>query len=149
MGNLDGVRKALDREPRLLDALPQLIRNDNHFAVDPDKWELYAIDAYRLAGDDDQAAAHAGEVLRKGTAPDGTERSPMRMAEARLTTAVIVSRKGEMEQAISIGLAALRASRKSLPSLLMVAGELDAELSRRWPAEAAVEEVREAVRTLH
>jgi hypothetical protein len=54
-----------------------------------------------------------------------------------------------MEQAIAIGLAALESSRKSLPSLLMVAGELDAELSRRWPAENAVEEFREAVRTLH
>ena len=123
-------------------------RTDNHFAVDPDKWEFYAMDAYRLAGNDDQAAEYSAEILRKGTAPDGTERSPMRMAEARLTAAVVASRKGLMDEAIATGLAALRAPRKSLPSLLMVAGELDAELTRRWPDEADVEDFREAVRTL-
>jgi hypothetical protein len=36
------------------------------------------MDAYRLAGDDDLAVEHAREVLRKGAAPDGSERSPMR-----------------------------------------------------------------------
>jgi hypothetical protein len=30
----------------------------------------------------------------------------------------------------------------------MVAGELDAELTRRWPAEGRIEEFREAVRVL-
>jgi hypothetical protein len=30
----------------------------------------------------------------------------------------------------------------------MVAGELDAELTRRWPAEDRIEEFREAVRVL-
>lgn len=54
-----------------------------------------------------------------------------------------------MEQAVSLGQHALSGSRKSLPSLLMVAGELDAELSRRWPNEQAVEEFRDAVRTVH
>jgi transcriptional regulator with XRE-family HTH domain len=149
MGDLAGVHNALDRGRLTLDRLPRTARNDNHFAVDPDKWEFLAMDAYRFAGDDDQAVVHAAEVLRKGIGPDGSERSPMRVAEARLTVAVVAARKGEMEQAIAIGLAALQSSRKSLPSLLMVAGELDAELSRRWPAENAVEEFRDAVRTLH
>jgi hypothetical protein len=146
MGDLKGVRAALDRGRAQLDRLPPFVRNDNHFAVDPDKWEFYAMDAYRLAGDDELAAEYAHEVLRKGTAPDGSERSPMRMAEARLTVAVAASRNGDLEQAVGTGLAALTNSRKSLPSLLMVAGELDAELSRRWPDETAVEDFREAVR---
>jgi transcriptional regulator with XRE-family HTH domain len=149
MGDVVGVREALDLGRHVLTRVAKPPRNDHHFAVDPDKWEFYAMDAYRLAGDDDLAAEHAAEVLRKGAAPDGTERSPMRMAEARLTTAVIASRKGQMEEAISIGLAALHGPRKSLPSLLMVAGELDAELSRRWPDEDAVEQFREAVRMVH
>jgi hypothetical protein len=148
MGDLEGVRNALDRGRRKLNSVLVPVRNDNHFAVDPDKWEFYAMDAYRLAGDDDLAAEYANEVLRKGTAPDGTERSPMRMAEARLTVAIAATRKGEMDHALSVGLAALTGARKSLPSLLMVAGELDAELTRRWPAEDRIEEFREAVRTI-
>ena len=106
------------------------------------------MDAYRLAGDDDLALEYATEVLRKGTAPDGTDRSPMRMAEARLTAAVVASRKGNLDEAVATGVSALTAPRKSLPQLLMVAGELDAELSRRWPDEDAVEDFRQAVRTV-
>ena len=149
MGDVQGVRDALERGRRRLDQLPEALRNDNHFAVDPDKWEFYAMDAYRLAGHDDEAAIYAAEVLRKGTKADGSERSPMRMAEARLTLAVVAARKGEIEEAVSIGLSALQASRKSLPSLLMVAGELDAELSRRRPDDATLEGFREAVRAIH
>jgi hypothetical protein len=149
MGDIPGVHNALDRGLLLLDRLPAAERPDNHFAIDPDKWEFYAMDAYRLARDDDQAAAHAAEVLRKGTAPDGRERSPMRMAEARLTIAVVAAHKGEMEEAVSLGLEALEPGRKSLPSLLMVASELDAELSRRWLDELAVEQFRDAVRSIH
>jgi transcriptional regulator with XRE-family HTH domain len=148
MGDLAGVRQALDEGRRLLDGALQPARNDNHFAVDPDKWEFYAMDAYRLAGDDHLALDYANQVLGKVTAPDGTERAPMRAAEARMTAAVVATHRGEMEQALAIGLAALNGPRKSLPSLLMVAGELDAELTRRWPAEDRIEEFREAVRIL-
>jgi transcriptional regulator with XRE-family HTH domain len=149
MRDLAGVRDALDRGRRQLGHLPEPARNDNHFTVDPDKWEFYAMDAYRLAGDDDLADEYANHVLRKGMAPDGSERSPMRMAEARLTAAVVASRKGDLDHAVATGLVALRGPRKSLPSLLMVAGELDAELSRRWPDDPAVEQLREAMRGVH
>jgi hypothetical protein len=97
--------------------------------VDPAKWDFYAMDAYRLAGDDTLATMHAKEVLRNGTTPDGSEIAPMRMAEARLTLAVAAARQDDLEQAASLGRTALTASRQSLPSLLMVAGELDSELA--------------------
>jgi transcriptional regulator with XRE-family HTH domain len=148
MGDVRGLRVALDRGRQQLEHVVRPARTEHHFAVDPAKWEFYAMDAYRLAGDDEQATSHAMEVLRRGTMPDGTETSPMRMAESRLTLAVVAAHKGDLEQAMSIGLAALSASRKSLPSLLMVAGELDAELHQRWPNEPRVEDFREAVRSL-
>jgi transcriptional regulator with XRE-family HTH domain len=148
MGDVRGLRSALDRGRRLLDRVDRPFRIENHFAVDPEKWDFYAMDAYRLVGDNDLAVEHAREVLRSGTAPDGTERSPMRMAEARLTLAVGAARKGRLDDAVTIGLSALRPGRRSLPSLMMVAGELDAELQYRWPEEAAVEDFREAVRSL-
>jgi transcriptional regulator with XRE-family HTH domain len=149
MGDITGVRASLDHGRSLLDGVSWTVRTDHHFAVDPGKWNFYAMDAYRLAGDDQLATEYAHEVLRQGTTPDGSERSPMRMSEARLTLATTYSRKGNLDGAISTAMAALDSSRRSLPSLLMVAGELDAELQRRWPDESAVENFREALRSVH
>jgi hypothetical protein len=146
LGDMDGVRDALDRGRALLDTMATPDRPDHHFVVDPDKWDFYAMDAYRLAGHDDLAAYHARTVLRLGAGPDG-EKAPMRMAEARLTLATVAARTGDLEQAVATGVGALRAGRKSLPSLLMVAGELELELRRRYPKEAAADEFRNAVRS--
>jgi len=73
----------------------------------------------------------------------------MRIAEARLTQAVVSARQGELEQATALGTTALDGPRKSLPSLLMVAGELDVELDRRFPNEPATAEFRDALRLVH
>jgi transcriptional regulator with XRE-family HTH domain len=145
LGDVAGVRDALDRGRSLLDAMATPDRPDHHFVVDPDKWDFYAMDAYRLAGDDGLAAHHARAVLTLGAAPDG-EKAPMRMAEARLTLAAVAARAGDLEQAVATGVDALGAGRKSLPSLLMVAGELDVELHRRFPNESAADDFRDALR---
>jgi hypothetical protein len=113
--------------------------------VDPDKWDFYAMDAYRLAGDDDLARHHAEEVLRLGVADDGREMAPMRMAEARLTLGAVAARAGELEEAVDVALTAFRARRRSLPSLLMVAKEVGDELRRQDPTGRPVLEFREAV----
>jgi transcriptional regulator with XRE-family HTH domain len=147
LGDVAGVRVALNRGQAMLDKMPSPDRTDHHFVVDPDKWDFYAMDAYRLAGEDDLAAQHARTVLSLGESPDG-ERAPMRMAEARLTLAAVAARAGDLEQAVAAGIGALSADRKSLPSLLMVAGELDAALHRRFPHEPATAEFREALRSI-
>jgi hypothetical protein len=125
LGDIQGVRDALERGSRHLRELALPSRNDNHFEVDPDKWAFYAMDAYRLAGETGLAEEYAHEVVAKSIAPDMTERSPMRLAEARLTLAIVECRRGELERAIGLGLVALDGQRKSLPSLLMISGELD------------------------
>ena len=140
------VRTALERGRALLASTPPGGRPDNHFVVDPAKWDFYAMDAYRIAGDDERAAQHARTVLDLGSGPDG-ELAPMRMTEARLTLAAVAARKGDLEQAVTTGVAALGGRRKSLPSLLMVGGELDAELHERYPGESAAGEFREALRS--
>ena len=145
LGDQAGVREALDRGRRLLDRFAAPSRPDHHFVVDPDKWDFYAMDAYRLVGMDTEAAHHAEQVLILGTAPDGSEKAPMRMAEARLTLGAVAARQGELEQAVEVGVSALAASRRSLPSLLMVAGEVDRELTRRDPGGPLVAEFRAAV----
>ncbi|OJF13678.1 helix-turn-helix domain-containing protein [Couchioplanes caeruleus] len=145
LGDVAGVQEALGRGRALLDRMPAPDRPDHHFVVDPDKWDFYAMDAYRLAGDDERAARHARTVLTLGAGPDG-ERAPMRMAEARLTLAAVAARAGNLEEAVSTGVGALAAGRRSLPSLLMVAGELDVELHRRFAGEPAADGFREALR---
>jgi transcriptional regulator with XRE-family HTH domain len=145
MGDRRGVRRALDRSRALLDTFPAPQRPDHHFVVDPGKWDFYAMDAYRLAREDELAAHHARQVLQLGQALDGTETVPMRMAEARLTLGAVAARAAELDEALREGMSAFRADRRSLPALLMVGAELDAELHQRYPHERATEEFHQAL----
>ncbi len=142
----DGVRSTLDRGRQLLDGFGAPERPEHHFMIDRNKWLYYAMDAYRLAGDDGRAEEYARMVLADSIGPNGEEYGPMRITETRLTLGVVAARRGDLEQATSLGLSALHGSRKSLPSLLMVAGELDVELDRRYPKEPATSEFRDALR---
>jgi transcriptional regulator with XRE-family HTH domain len=135
MGDSALVERALESGYTKLSRMPRPDNPRNHFIVDPDKWDFYAMDAYRLLGDDARATAHAKEVLRLGQGADGKELAPMRMAEARLTLGFSAARKGELEEAVTVGESAFSAERKSMPSLLMVAGELKSELVTRYPRE--------------
>lgn len=148
MGDAAGVRAALEQGHRLLDRSPPPDRPDHHFVVDPDKWDFYAMDAYRLVGEDELAQHHAREVLRLGAAANGTEKAPMRMAEARLTLGAVAARAGELEQAVEVAVGAFQARRRSLPQLLMVAREVAAELGRRDPRGRSTAEFDEAIRSV-
>jgi hypothetical protein len=59
----------------------------------------------------------------------------MRQAEARITLGVVAARRGDLEAAIKQGERALSASRKSLPSLLMVSRDLTRVLNDQYPSE--------------
>ncbi|WP_219823925.1 hypothetical protein V5P93_006601 [Actinokineospora auranticolor] len=131
MGRTEAAHSALERGRELLDKLAYPARPDNHFVVDPDKWDFYAMDTYRIAGQDDLAERNAEEVIRRSVNPEGVVVAPMRKAEAELTLAVVAARKGDSDEASRLGAAALRGGRRSRPSLLMVAGELDDELRAR------------------
>ncbi|MET7997902.1 helix-turn-helix domain-containing protein [Amycolatopsis sp. NPDC005232] len=128
MGKAEEVYQALEKGSALLDKLPFPERPDNHFVVDPDKWDFYAMDTYRIVGQDDLATRNALEVMRRGVQPDGKIITPMRNAEAQLTLGVIAARRGETDEAATLGLEALQNGRQSRPSLLMVASELEHEL---------------------
>lgn len=149
LGDIAALRDDLERGRRILDRLPTPERTDHHFVIDPLKWDFYEMDAYRLAGDDTLAADRAHAVIDQHSTPDGIERAPMRLAEAKLTLATAASRAGDLEQATELGTQALVNNRRSIPSLMMVAGELDSELQRRYPTEAATIDFREALRALH
>lgn len=133
MGNQRNVVQALEKGRVLLDSLPYPDRVENHFVVDPDKFDFYAMDCYRLIGDNELAEMHAREIIRKSTAPDGTVVSPMRKAESELTLGVVAARRGQLDEALSYGHSALSIPRRSQPSLLMVGSELDQELQQNFP----------------
>lgn len=128
MGMPEKVHEALESGRELLDKLPYPDRPDHHFVVDPDKWDFYAMDAYRTVGHDQLAKRNAEEIIRRSVNPEGVVVSPMRRAEAELTLAVVAARQGDVDQASSLGMQALQGGRQSRPSLLMVAGELEHEL---------------------
>jgi hypothetical protein len=126
---------ALDKGRRLLEAMPYPDNLDHHFVVDPTKFDFYAMDCYRHVAEDRMAEMLATEVIQASTDFDGTERAPMRLAEARITLGVVAARQGDLEQAIHHGSHALSAPRKSLPSLLMVSRDLTKVLNDQYPRE--------------
>jgi hypothetical protein len=130
---------ALDRGRRLLDSLPYPENLDNHFVVDPTKFDFYAMDCYRMLAEDRMAENLADEVIRASTDFDGTERAPMRLAEARITLGVVAARQGDLDEAVHHGKQALNGRRKSLPSLLMVSRDLTRVLRERYPSERATQ----------
>ena len=137
IGDRRQTEVALDRGRRLLDSMPYPENLDHHFVVDPTKFDFYAMDCYRMLADDKIAETLADEVIHAGTDFDGTERAPMRLAEARVTLGVVAARQGELEQAIDHGKRALIGERKSVPSLVMVSRDLARALKDRYPNEPA------------
>lgn len=132
MGDRRQVELALERGRLLLESLPYPENVNNHFAIDPDKFDFYAMDCYRRTGENSLATMTAEEVIRKSTAPDGTARTPMRIAEAKTTLAVVAAREGDLEAATNLGLDALDIPRQSVPSLLMVSQDLVSTLRDRY-----------------
>jgi len=148
MGDRRQVELALERGRRLLEALPYPSNIDNHFTFDPDKFDFYAMDCYRRTGENAMATMHAQEVIRKSTAPDGSLRSPMRVSEAHTTLAVVSARGGDLDGAVDAGTAALDIPRQSVPSLLMVTGDLVTELRQRYDNAPGASDYLERIRAL-
>lgn len=127
---------ALDRGRRLLATLEYPDNPRNHFQVDPNKYDFYAMDCYRLSGENALALNAAENVLMASTSPSGHVHSPMRVAEARLTQATVAARQGDLDEAVTIATAVLeQGDRSSFPSLAMVANELQETLAQRYPHE--------------
>lgn len=146
MGRRDEMNAALERGRVLLDGMPYPENIENHFVVDPAKYDFYVMDCYRHVGEDKLARTLADEVIRAGMDFDGRERAPMRIAEARITMGVAAAREGELDEAISQGQRAMSSGRQSLPSLAMVSQDLARVLVDRYSgkpdADAYVEQVR-------
>jgi hypothetical protein len=67
MGDRRQTELALDRGRSLPEALPLPEDTDHHFVVDPEKFDYYAMDCYRIVGEDRLAQLYASEVIRTAT----------------------------------------------------------------------------------
>ncbi|MGC5041094.1 XRE family transcriptional regulator [Streptomyces sp. DT73] len=147
LGDRTQTEVALDQGRQLLERLPYPENIEDHFVVDPAKWDFYRMDALRKVGENRLAEQLAHEVIRAGTDFDGTERSPMRIAEARVTLGVVAAREGDLDSALAFGERALAGSRRSLPSLAMVSADLGQALQSQYAhaseAQAFVAHLRE------
>lgn len=156
IGDRRQVEVALDQGRALLEKLPHPENLDNHFAVDPAKWDFYSMDCYRLLGqgvdasrsENRLAVSYATEVIRAGTDTSGVERSPMRNAEARVTLGVISARQGDLSAAVTYGQRALAGTRQSVPSLLMVSRELGSIIKERYGSDPNAVEYLDQLRQL-
>jgi len=136
----------LDAGRSILDALPYPDNVDNHFVVDPSKWDFYTMDCYRHVGEDRLAETYAHEVLRSSTDAAGVQRRPMRSAEAWVTLGVVAGRTGNLDQALDYGRRAANSERRSLPSLLMCLRELGHTVTARYPDDEQVTQFLDEVR---
>jgi tetratricopeptide (TPR) repeat protein len=148
IGDRRQTEVALDKGRRLLEAMPYPDNLDHHFVVDPTKFDFYAMDCYRHLAEDRLAENLASEVIQASTDFDGTERAPMRLAEARITLGVVAARQGDLDQAIHYGERALTAPRKSLPSLLMVSRDLTRVLNDQYAREPETQAYLDQLHTL-
>ncbi|SMD19986.1 hypothetical protein [Lentzea albidocapillata] len=148
MGKQDEMERALDRGRSLLDSMPYPDNTENHFVVDPDKFDFYVMDCYRHVGDDRLASGLAEEVIKSSTGFGGFERAPMRIAEARVTLGVAAAREGDLGSAVAFGRRALAGDRKSLPSLKMVSRDLAVVLDNRFGNEPVAQSYLDEFRSI-
>lgn len=148
MGRGDEMLNALERGRVVLDGMPYPENIENHFVVDPSKFDFYAMDCYRHVGENRLARELSDEVIRVSTDFNGFERWPMRVAEAQVTLGVVAAREGDLEGAVTYGQKALSGDRKSLPSLAMVSQDLSHVLSEQYPGEPETDVYLEQLRSI-
>lgn len=148
IGDRRQVEVALNHGRQILEALPHPENVDHHLTVDPAKFDFYAMDCYRILGEDALARLYAEEVIASSSGLDGTGSKPMRAAEAFITLGVSAARRGELGEAVALGRRALAGERRSLPSLTMVARDLSTTLQTRYPGAPEAAEFTDELRTL-
>jgi hypothetical protein len=148
IGDREAMERALERGRNILRQLDNPANLDNHFVVDAQKFDFYAMDCCRVAGDNRPAEAYARQVIRSATGLDGSVRQPMRVSEAQLTLAVVAVRDRDLELAVDEAMRAFEGKRRSLPSLLWIAGEAAREMIERYPSDPRTRTYLEQLRVL-
>lgn len=148
MGAVRAVHEALDRGFAILGRHDRPTRRENHFVIDPSKWDFYAMDCYRLLGDRDRAVEHATGVITDSIGPDGRSRWPMRASQAQMALAVLAVQDGDLDGGMDHAHVAMTESRRSLMSLVGAAREVVAAMRAIYPAEQITAEFVDELRAL-
>ncbi|MGW6424549.1 XRE family transcriptional regulator [Nocardia sp. NPDC055053] len=149
LGDRRAVQTALDEGRAILSRMGHPADLANHFVIDATKFDFYAMDCCRVAGQDRLAERYAQQVISDSTRPDGSIRNPMRVSEARLTLAVVAARDRDLERAVEEGVAAFTAGRRSLPSLAWIASEAAREIIERFPGDPRTQSFLGQLRSLN
>ncbi len=148
MGDRSAMDAALTRGRAILDRLDHPVNLDNHFVVDPQKFDFYTMDCCRVVGEDKLAQTYARQVIRTATGPGGTVLKPMRLSEAQLTLSVVAVRGNDLDLAVDEGLRAFEGRRRSLPSFMWIAGEAAREMIERYPEDPRTHSYLDRLRSL-
>ncbi|MBO0855497.1 MAG: XRE family transcriptional regulator [Nocardia sp.] len=148
IGDREAMDRSLEEGRRILRGLGDPVNLDNHFVVDPEKFDFYAMDCCRVAGDNRPAEEYARRVISTSTGMDGSVRKPMRVSEAQLTLAVVAVRDRDLELAVDEGVRAFDGKRRSLPSLLWIAGETAREMIEQYPCDPRTRAYLDQLRAL-
>ncbi len=147
LGNRRAAESAIDRGHDLLQRLPA-IHYPRHFIYDRTKFPFYVASCYQWLGDYNKAEEFAQQVIRECSTSGTTERSPMRLAEIHITLGLIHVHRNELQAALDAGFQALSYERKSGPSLLIRAAELNNAILHRLPDSPRATELDEKLRQL-
>jgi tetratricopeptide (TPR) repeat protein len=147
LGNRQATESAIQRASSLLQKLPE-VNYPRHFVFDRTKFAFYVAACYQWLGDQDKAEEYANQVLRECEANGTTARSPMRLAEVHIILGLVHAHRGDLDAAVNSGLHALTYERKSGPSLLIRAAELNAAIAERFPGAPRAAEFDEKLRSI-
>ncbi|MFI0357673.1 hypothetical protein [Actinomadura sp. 9N407] len=143
-----GDRRALESLKAgraILDRLPRPDHPDHHFVFDHDKYEFYCSTIYTMLGHDEAAEEHAREVVAQCRRRADPVRWPMRLSMVHLDLGQVAGRRGDLDEAVRHGRAALVPVRRS-GDLLPRAAELHRQLEGRWASERRVADFAEQLR---
>ena len=147
LGNHNAAESAIDRGYNLLQRLPT-IHYPRHFIYDRTKFPFYVASCHQWLGNYDRAEKFALQVIRECEINGTTERSPMRLADVHITLGLIHAERGELDAALESGFQGLAYERKSGPSLVIRATELNRAMSRKFPNVRRAEEFDEKLKQL-
>src|SRR6266487_1023130 len=147
LGNRRAAESEIYRGHNLLQRLPA-IKYPRHFIYDQTKFPFYVASCHQWLGNDAKAEQFANQVFMECTANGTTVRSPMRLAETHITLGLVHVRRGDLEAALDSGFQSLTYERKSGPSPLIRAAELNKAITETFPGVPRASEFDEKLRAV-
>jgi transcriptional regulator with XRE-family HTH domain len=140
------AKRVLAAGKDILERLPVPEHPEHHFVFDRDKYEFYTASIYTWLGTDSAAAEeNAREVVARCHGPGGVIRWPTRLSTTLVNLGQIAGRRGDLDEAVSLGESSLPCGRRSA-ELLPRAVELERRLAARYGKERLVDEYGQVLR---